>query len=138
VCCAFGGIVLAANLVGTYLFALCSGPTTLFSPHIHQVLIALMIWLLLAAESARVNIIIIITYQIGLGGFNPLIAGSTKGLQSVVTGAETWGTFMVQFFFRTLLGNLVGGLSLVAFLGHAQVVAGSDVGSTSARVATTT
>lgn len=146
------GIVLLANLVGTYLFALCIGRTTLFSPHIQQVLvevssdkaqggfgavfmravfagwlIALMVWLLPAAESARVSIIIIITYLIGLGGFNHVIAGSTKTLLLVVTGAETWGTFMVQFFFPTLLGNIVGGVSLVAFLGHAQVVAGSDV-----------
>jgi len=35
-----------------------------------------MVWLLPAAESARVSIII--TYLIGLGGFNHVVAGSTK------------------------------------------------------------
>jgi formate/nitrite transporter FocA (FNT family) len=40
-------------------------------------LIALMVWLLPGAESARVSIIIIITYLIGISGFNHIIAGST-------------------------------------------------------------
>jgi len=145
------GIVLGANLVGTYLFALCVGRIPVFSPHVQEALlevskggaeasfgvtfvraifagwlIALMVWLLPAAESARVSIIIIITYVIGLGGFNHVIAGSTKQLLLVVTGAETWGVFFLRFFLPTLLGNVAGGVSLVAFLGHAQVVAGSE------------
>jgi formate-nitrite transporter family protein len=143
-------VVLVANLVGTYLFALCIGRIPIFPAHIQQILIevsngategsfgvifmraifagwliALMVWLLPAADSARVSIIIIITYLIGLGGFNHVIAGSTKMLLLVVTGAETWRTFILRFFLPTLLGNIVGGVSLVAFLGHAQVVAGS-------------
>jgi formate/nitrite transporter FocA (FNT family) len=145
------GIVLAANLVGTYIFALCVGRIPIFPPHIQEALmevsksgagagfgvtfvraifagwlIALMVWLLPAADSARVSIIIIITYLIGLGGFNHVIAGSTKQMFLVVTGAETWGAFFLRFFFPTLLGNIAGGVALVAFLGHAQVVAGSD------------
>ncbi len=145
------GVVLLANLVGTYLFALCVGRIPIFPPHIQQTLIeissgateggfgiifvraifagwliALMVWLLPAAESARVSIIIILTYLIGLGGFSHVIAGSTKVLFLVVTGGETWGAFLWRFFVPTLLGNIVGGVSLVAFLGHAQVVAGKD------------
>ncbi|MGH9690525.1 MAG: formate/nitrite transporter family protein [Candidatus Acidiferrales bacterium] len=145
------GVVLLANLVGTYLFALCVGRIPIFPPHIQQTmieistgateggfgvifvraifagwLIALMVWLLPAAESARVSIIIILTYLIGLGGFSHVIAGSTKVLFLVVTGGETWGVFLWRFFVPTLLGNIVGGVSLVAFLGHAQVVAGKD------------
>jgi formate/nitrite transporter FocA (FNT family) len=34
--------------------------------------------------------------------------------------------YFVQFFAPTLLGNIIGGVSLVAFLGHAQVVAGKQ------------
>ena len=145
-------IVLLANLAGTYLFALCVGRISIFTPHVQQMLldvsqgsmqggfgvifmravfagwlIALMVWLLPGAESARVSIIIIITYLIGLGGFNHVIAGSTKVMFLVVSGAATWSSYAFRFFLPTLLGNIVGGVSLVAFLGHAQVVAGKDL-----------
>ncbi len=145
------GIVLGANLVGAYLFALTVARVPIFTPHIDKAmleisrggaqggwavifvraifagwLIALMVWLLPAAESARVSIIIIITYLIGLGGFNHVIAGSVKMLFLVVGGAATWHEYFLQFFLPTLFGNIVGGVSLVAFLGHAQVVAGGE------------
>ncbi len=144
------GIVLGANLVGAYLFALTVGRVPIFSPHIYTSmvdisrggaqggwlvifvraifagwLIALMVWLLPAAESARVSIIIILTYIIGLGGFNHVIAGSVKMLFLVVRGSLSWPDYWLKFFVPTLLGNIVGGVSLVAFLGHAQVVAGN-------------
>lgn len=145
------GIVLGANVIGAYLFALTVGRVPIFSPQIYASmveisrggdqggwavifvraifagwLIALMVWLLPAAESARVSIIIILTYIIGLGGFNHVIAGSVKMLFLVVRGAVSWPDFIANFFVPTLIGNIVGGVSLVAFLGHAQVVAGSE------------
>jgi len=143
-------VVLVANLVGTYIVAVCVAKIPVFSPHIQQALIdvsrggegsfgvvfvraifagwliALMVWLLPAAESARVSIIIIITYLIGLGGFNHVIAGSVKALFLVATGSLSVGDYFLGFFFPTLLGNIAGGVSLVAFLGHAQVVAGKE------------
>lgn len=145
------GVVLLANLVGTYLFAWAIGRIPIFSQSIQKYLvqvslggteggfgvifmravfagwlIALMVWLLPAAESAKVSIIIILTYLIGLGGFNHVIAGSVKQLFLVVVGSQSWGNFLGHFFLPTLLGNVAGGVSLVAALGHAQVVAGSD------------
>jgi formate-nitrite transporter family protein len=143
-------IVLSTNLVGTYIFALCVARMAIFEPHIQQAivevskepaagfwvvllralfagwLLALMVWLLPGAESARVSIIVMVTYSIGLGGFNHIIAGSNKMFFQLVTGTETWSGFLTHFFFPTLLGNIIGGVSLVAFLGHAQVVAGQD------------
>ena len=89
-------------------------------------LIALTVWLLPAADSSRVSIIIIITYLIGIGGFSHVIAGSTRISYLVVTGAESWSTYVLRFLIPTLLGNIIGGVSLVAFLGHAQVVGGKD------------
>jgi formate-nitrite transporter family protein len=144
------GVILVANLAGTYLFALCVARTGMFGPRIQQAmmqvsqehlsgfadvflkaifagwLIALMIWLMPAAESARVSIIIIITYVIGLGGFSHIIAGSNKMFFLIVSGHQSWGTYALHFFLPTLAGNVVGGVSLVAFLGHAQVVAGKS------------
>jgi formate/nitrite transporter FocA (FNT family) len=85
-----------------------------------------MVWLLPGAETARVSIIIIVTYLVGICGFDHIIAGSTATFFLVVTKSISWGTYVSQFFFPTLLGNVIGGLSLVAALGHAQVVVGKD------------
>lgn len=144
-------VVLAANLVGTFLFALCIGKIHLFDAHTQQTLtsigeshlgagfgtvlvraifagwlIALMVWLLPGAESARVGIVIIITYLIGISGFNHVIAGSTTMFFLIVTKVITWQVYVAQFLIPTLLGNVIGGFALVAALGHAQVVGGKE------------
>jgi formate-nitrite transporter family protein len=145
------GVVLSANLVGTYFFALALAHATIFDQHVTASLaaigageahvtfamaflraifagwlIALMVWLLPGAESARVGIIIIITYLVGLGGFNHIVAGSTTMFYLVVTHALSWHFYIFGFFLPTLLGNILGGVSLVAALGHAQVVGGKS------------
>ena len=144
-------VVLASNLLGTFLFALCIGKIRIFDPHVQQSLteigmghlgssfgivmaraivagwlIALMVWLLPAAESARVSIIILVTYLVGIGGFNHVIAGSTTMFFLVVTNLISWKVYFLQFLFPTLLGNVIGGVSLVAALGHAQVAGGKN------------
>jgi formate-nitrite transporter family protein len=144
------GIVLCANLVGTFLFALCFGKIMVFGAHTQECLseigrshlsagglvvlraifagwlIALMVWLLPAAESARVWTIIIITYVIGLGGFSHIIAGSATMFFLVVTHVISLGDYFVKFFLPTLAGNIIGGVSLVAALNHAQVIGGKE------------
>jgi len=145
-------VVSVANLLGTYLFALCIGRIHMFDSHIQETLIgvsrssvggsfwiemlraifagwliALMVWLLPGAETSRVSIIVITTYLIGLGGFAHIIAGSNKVFLLVVTGFESWGGYFTGFFVPTLIGNAIGGVSLVAFLGHAQVVSGKEL-----------
>jgi formate/nitrite transporter FocA (FNT family) len=147
-------VTLAANLLGTFLFALVVGRIVIFDPAIRQAflevsreglgsgfgtvlvraifagwLIALTVWLLPGADSSRVSIIIILTYLIGIGGFSHVIAGSTKMFYLIVTGGETWGGYVSHFLIPTLLGNIIGGVSLVAFLGHAQVVGGKETSS---------
>ena len=144
-------VVLTSNLVGTFLFALALAKGRVFEAHTYQCLsqigfehlgagfgtvlmraifagwlIALMVWLLPGAESARVSIIIIITYLVGLSGFNHIIAGSTTMFFLIATKSISWGTYITQFFFPTLLGNVIGGMALVAALGHAQVVGGKE------------
>jgi formate/nitrite transporter FocA (FNT family) len=144
-------VVLSANLMGTFLFALCVGKTALFDAHTRQCLteiglahlgesfgivllraifagwlIALMVWLLPAAESARLSIIIIVTYLVGISGFSHIIAGSTTMFFLIVTKSISVGTYVTQFFLPALLGNVIGGMALVAALGHAQVVGGKE------------
>jgi formate-nitrite transporter family protein len=144
-------VVISSNLFGTYLFAWAIGRVSMFDPHIQATfleiglahmgasfgivllravfagwLIALMVWLLPGAEASRMSIIIIITYLVGLGGFNHIIAGSTTVFFLVVTHTISWATYFIAFFLPTLLGNVVGGVSMVAALGHAQVVGGKQ------------
>ena len=139
-------IVLLSNLVGTLIFAWIAGHTNVFAPEAKAAftqigvrtlsgefwttllrsifagwLIALMVWLLPAAESARLWVIIIITAVIGLGELSHVIAGSVESLYAVTTGSATWGAYFGQFLIPTLLGNIIGGVSLVALLNHAQV-----------------
>jgi formate-nitrite transporter family protein len=89
-------------------------------------LTALMVWHLPGAESARVSIIIIVTYLVGISRFNHIIAGSTTMFFQIATRSISWGTYAMQFFLPTLLGNVIGELSLVAALGHATVVGGKE------------
>jgi formate-nitrite transporter family protein len=44
----------------------------------------------------------------------------------VVTHAISFGAYLTKFFVPTLVGNVIGGVSLVAALNHAQVVGGKE------------
>ncbi|HVB08701.1 MAG TPA: formate/nitrite transporter family protein [Candidatus Acidoferrales bacterium] len=143
------GVVLLGNIVGTYLFALGIAHSPIFDPSVRAALmaigqanigasfgtifvraifagwlIALMVWLLPAAETSHVAIIIILTYLIGLGGFSHVIEGSTTVFYLVAMKSASWSTYFMGFFLPALLGNILGGVSLVTALGHAQVVGG--------------
>ena len=144
-------IVLVANVVGTCCFAFILARTEILDPatreslaHIAQKamegsgsthllraifagwLIALLVWVLPFAESARVSVIIIITYFVGLGGFDHIVAGSTKAFYAVVMGDATIGAFFTTFWLPALAGNVIGGVLFVAAINHAQVVAGGN------------
>jgi formate/nitrite transporter FocA (FNT family) len=146
------GVVLVANLVGAFLFGAIVSWTHIFAPDTHAAfraigaglheaefgttftravfagwLIALMVWLLPFAETARVTVIIILTYLIGLGGFNHIIAGSVEAFYQLVQGEVAPGAMLWGFFLPTLLGNILGGLALVTAVNHAQVVSGSGI-----------
>jgi formate/nitrite transporter FocA (FNT family) len=143
------GIVLLMNLVGAYAFALVAGHSDAFSPHLRQTfsqigheamqgsfgtivlkgifagwLIALMVWLLGGTQDGQIGVIIIITYLVGLAGLSHIIAGSIETMYLVTTGAASWRHYLAGYMIPTLLGNVLGGVSLVAVLNHAQVVAG--------------
>src|SRR4051812_46788583 len=147
-------IVLTANLVGAALFAWAAAQTEIFAPETRAAmaalgsdamspsiatvllrgivagwLIALMVWLLPFAESARVWVIVILTYVAGIGAFAHVIAGSVETLFTVFAAQHSIATFASRFFAPALLGNIIGGVSLVAALAHAQFVAGEDAAS---------
>ncbi len=141
-------IVLVTNVVGAILFAVALAHSTVFEPNVVSAfvelarqsvradfgvtlirgiyagwLIALMVWLLPASQYSRPLIILIITYIVGLCGFAHVIAGSVDCAFLVEFGQATWSDFFSRFFEPTLLGNIVGGVALVAALNYGQVAA---------------
>jgi formate/nitrite transporter FocA (FNT family) len=140
------GVVLGANLLGGLIFARILSTNGIFTPVVQSAfldigqhalaggfwttllraifagwLIALMVWLLPFAETARVGVIIIITYVIGLGGFSHIIAGSIEALYVVFSNQASWAAFVSAFFIPTLIGNTIGGVTFVAAINYAQV-----------------
>lgn len=144
-------VVLISNLVGTLLFAFFIAHVNLFPADVQKELaqigmahldasvatvfvraifagwiIALMVWLLPGAEGSRVIIIILLTYLVGLGDFAHIVAGSTTLFYLISIHYLSWGYYFLHFFLPTLSGNIIGGVSLVAALGHAQVLSGKS------------
>lgn len=141
-------IVLAANLVGVWLFtfglrdpiftpealesfryigreAMAPGALAIFFKAIFGGwLIALMVWLLPGSESSRIPTIVIITYFVGLGKMAHIIGGSAETLFLVTGGELPFLDYVLHFMLPTLIGNVIGGVALVAAINHAQVVAG--------------
>lgn len=140
------GIVLAMNLLGALIFASVAAHTSIFPPEIRAAfakighdamrgdfgtillraifagwLIALMVWLQPAADTARLQVIILITYLVGIGAFAHIIASSVEVMYLASTGAISWLTYLVGFMTPTLIGNIIGGVVLVAVLNYAQV-----------------
>jgi formate-nitrite transporter family protein len=137
--------VLIANLAGAFFFAWLLANTNLFEPDIQKEfstvalasihadfltmllkgilagwLIALMVWLLPYAETARIWVIVIIAYLIGIAGFPHVIAGSVETFYLVCRGQLSWLGCLGGCFAPTLVGNVVGGVALVAVGAHAE------------------
>jgi formate/nitrite transporter FocA (FNT family) len=139
-------IVLVANVIGAVLAATAIAHAGAFDPSLLEVfegigrgtvqasfrvtfvhgvyagwLIALMVWLLPGAETSRTLIIIVITYIVAAMGFSHVIAGTVDCAYAVERGVATWSQFAWVFFTPTLMGNIVGGVALVAALNYGQV-----------------
>lgn len=139
-------IVLVTNLLGTAAFAALILPPGLFWPEMHTALaevarasvsgtfwptlvksilagwlIALIVWLLPNARSARLWIIILLTYVVSIGHFSHIIAGSSEAFFAVFNGETTAHDYFLHFLIPTLIGNTLGGVTLVALLNHAPV-----------------
>ncbi len=140
------GLVLAANVVGTWLFAAVLAFARPFQPEAAPALaelaaattagsfghtmvgavfsgwlIALMVWLLPSAGPARFWVVIFITYVVAVSRLPHIIAGSGEAAYGVLTGASTPGRYLTAFFAPTLLGNCLGGVVLAALINHAPV-----------------
>jgi formate/nitrite transporter FocA (FNT family) len=140
-------VVLLANLLGACMFAWALARFDLFSPEATKSfadiatiavsvgwstlltrgivagwLIALMVWMMPGADSSRAFIIVVMTYLVSLGNLPHGIAGSVDGFFLVARGALSWRQMLGSYLTPVLIGNTIGGVSLVAFFNHAQVV----------------
>jgi formate/nitrite transporter FocA (FNT family) len=141
--------VLTANLAGAHLFAWAAACTHAFHPEAQRAfdamgreammvtsgdamlrgifagwLIALVVWLNAAYESGKLAIIVILTYFVGLAKLTHVVAGSTEVLYLVMKGELSWLSSMSGYILPSLLGNIIGGVTLVSALNHAQVSPG--------------
>jgi formate/nitrite transporter FocA (FNT family) len=140
-------VVLLANMAGVLAIAWVLGNTGVFRPEVQKAfaeigreslaagfglqllrgifagwLIAFMVWLLPFAEAFRVVVIVALTWLIGIGQLPHVIAGSVAVLLLATTGAASVQQVVTGYLIPVLIGNIVGGVALVAALNHAQVV----------------
>ncbi|MBB3937615.1 formate/nitrite transporter family protein [Aureimonas phyllosphaerae] len=147
-------IVLLSNVAATWIFSAVLAHTPVFEPEIKQALaafsqstmaspfwtmllkavfagwlIALMVWLMPASGDSKPFVIIIVTYVVAVGHFAHIIAGSVEASYLVQIGEATLRDYVLTFFVPTLLGNMLGGIALVACFNFGQVapeLQGSD------------
>lgn len=86
-------------------------------------MIAFMVWMLPSANRARIAIVAIVTYFVGLGNLAHIVAGSVSCFYAAFAGASTLANATTKFVIPTLIGNIIGGVLLVAALNRAQVEA---------------
>lgn len=145
------GAVLLANLVGALIFGVVLARFDVVAPEVHASLaemamkamqhdfattllhgvyagwlIALLVWMLPGAESSKFAVIVVMTYFVGLGGFAHVIAGASEVFYAAARGQTGWGAAVGGFIVPALIGNVLGGLTMVAALNHAQATAGED------------
>ena len=144
-------VVLLTNLIGAFLFAWFMARSNTFDEHVRATflelgqsamqhsftslllggivggwLIALMIWLLPFAEAARIWVIIILAYVIGLGYLPHVIAGSVETFYLVADGALPFSACIGRYLLPVLIGNVIGGVALVAISAHTEFVEASQ------------
>jgi formate-nitrite transporter family protein len=139
-------VVLAGNMAGAALFAFAALELPIFEPKADEAfleigrevmkqeafpmfakaivsgwMIATMVWLIPAAEGAKIWVIGIITYCMALGSFTHIVVGTAEVSYLVFAGELTWSEFWWPFALPTLIGNIVGGSLIFALISHAQI-----------------
>lgn len=138
--------MLPANLVGGAIFAYVVSHTAIFPSNVQTAflqiarqtiepsfwtvvvrgifagwLLALMVWLLPAADTQKLWVVLIITYVVGAAGLSHIVAGSVEALYGVAVGAISWSTYLAGFLLPVFIGNAIGGVMLVSLLNYGQV-----------------
>jgi formate/nitrite transporter FocA (FNT family) len=148
-CCGLWGLVLFANLLGAGLIALAFAHSGAFEPAVRDAMTALgreaaapgfqrlaharhlrgladrADGLALARRSRTLArmIVLLMTYLVAMLGLSHIIAGSVEVLYLVETGALPFLGYLFGFALPVFIGNVIGGVALVALLNYGQVVA---------------
>lgn len=144
-------IVLPANLIGAAIFAYVVARTQVLDPalskSLHDVaedatkggflivfyraiwagwLVALMAWVLASTQEtiAQIALIWLTTAPIAAFGFKHSIAGAVEAFYRIWVGDAGFGEMIGAFEIPALLGNIIGGVVLVALVNHGQAGSG--------------
>ncbi len=84
-------------------------------------LVATMVWMFPAAGSAKIGVIILMTWVIALADTTHIVVGAVEIFYLVFNGTIPWTDFLWPFAIPTLAGNICGGTFIFALLSHAQI-----------------
>ncbi len=140
------GVVLAGNILATAAIAAVLAHSEAFPPTVQAAfaeishtaiahgfgatvikavlagwIIALMVWILPATGAAAPFVIALMTWLVALCGLAHVVVGSVEAFYLVLTGAASMADYLWRFFLPTLIGNVFGGVALVAALNFGQV-----------------
>ncbi|WP_152206984.1 formate/nitrite transporter family protein [Marinobacter changyiensis] len=140
------GIVLAANLCGTFItaaiavhggiipvetltaileisrhLATLTPAETLLRGIPSGFFIAALVWMLPSAKRSEILLIVMFTWLIAAGGFTHVIAGSNEIFTLVLNGEMNIFTALIYHISPVLIGNILGGTGLFAMLAYGQV-----------------
>ncbi len=138
-------VVLAANMVGTFLaagffllgtvtpdhlagmmsvshhYAEAAGWDALLRGIPAGFLIAVLVWMLPSAKGNELFLVIIFTFLIAAGDFTHVVAGAVEVYLLVLQGELSLAAGVGTLILPTLAGNVVGGTAIFTVLAFAQV-----------------
>lgn len=140
------GTVLAANLAGATVFALFMMNTPAIGPEMKDAVLALgrhaahggffataaqgvgagflvaaLVWMLANGGGSGALTTVLVTYVIALAGFAHVIAGSVEMMALVSAGRIGLIEAVFGFILPALIGNMIGGTVLFAFIAYGQI-----------------
>ncbi|WP_299831595.1 formate/nitrite transporter family protein [uncultured Roseobacter sp.] len=85
------------------------------------IIVALIVWMLPQADSAKFFLILVFTWLIAAGDFTHIVAGSVEMAVLVWMGDITAATAIGGFFIPVLTGNIIGGTVIFTLMAWGQV-----------------
>lgn len=142
-------VVLVFNLLGALVFAAAIVYGEVLAPYAYRLLldevahkldygfwsmlirgvfggwlVALIAWMIAASRDtiSQIFFIWVLTFLIPIGGLTHCVAGSAEVMMSVFANKTSWIEYFGSFLLPTTIGNIMGGVFLVALLNYGQVI----------------